>query len=148
MMAYSSARDEYSGNASVYLDANENPYNNGVNRYPDPLQLKLKERISEIKNVSKEQLFLGNGSDECIDLLFRLFCISGKDQVTAINPSYGMYSVSARINQIKLNESKLNIDFSFLLSFLLLSFGIYIHRLISSSWRNIVSSRSIIIMKT
>ena len=112
MMAYSSARDEYSGNASVYLDANENPYNNGVNRYPDPLQLKLKERISEIKNVSKEQLFLGNGSDECIDLLFRLFCISGKDQVTAINPSYGMYSVSARINQIKLNESKLNIDFS------------------------------------
>lgn len=110
--AYSSARDEYSGNASVYLDANENPYNNGVNRYPDPLQLKLKERISAIKNVSIGQIFLGNGSDECIDLLFRLFCVSGKDQVTAITPSYGMYAVSARINQIKLNESILNNDFT------------------------------------
>ena len=112
MAAYSSARDEYAGNASIYLDANENPYNNGVNRYPDPLQTKLKKRIVEIKNVNTDQLFLGNGSDECIDLLFRLFCISGRDQVTAITPSYGMYSVSARINQIKLNESLLNIDFS------------------------------------
>lgn len=112
MTAYSSARDEYSGNASVYLDANENPFDNGVNRYPDPLQLKLKERISLIKNISLSQLFLGNGSDECIDLLFRLFCVYGKDQVTAIAPSYGMYAVSARINQIKLNESILNTDFT------------------------------------
>ena len=112
MAAYSSARDEYSGNASIYLDANENPYNNGVNRYPDPLQTKLKKRIAEIKNVNTDQLFLGNGSDECIDLLFRLFCRTGSDNVTAIAPSYGMYAVSARINQINLIESSLNVDFS------------------------------------
>jgi histidinol-phosphate aminotransferase len=109
---YSSARDEFEGEASIFLDANENPFDNGVNRYPDPLQRKLKERIGVIKGISPEKLFLGNGSDECIDLLFRLFCISGKDRVSAISPSYGMYSVSAKINHIELNEILLNEDFS------------------------------------
>jgi len=109
---YSSARDEFEGEASVYLDANENPFENGVNRYPDPLQRKLKERIGTIKGVSAEHLFLGNGSDECIDLLFRLFCVPGKDCVSAISPSYGMYSVSAKINNVELNEILLNNDFS------------------------------------
>ena len=109
---YSSARDEFEGEASVFLDANENPFENGVNRYPDPLQRKLKERISAIKGVAVNQLFLGNGSDECIDLLFRLFCVPGKDRVSAISPSYGMYSVSAKINNIELNEILLNEDFS------------------------------------
>lgn len=109
---YSSARDEFEGEASVFLDANENPFENGVNRYPDPLQRKLKERISAIKGVAVDQLFLGNGSDECIDLLFRLFCVAGKDRVSAISPSYGMYSVSAKINNIELNEILLNDDFS------------------------------------
>ena len=109
---YSSARDEFEGEASIFLDANENPFENGVNRYPDPLQRKLKERIGDIKGVSVNQLFLGNGSDECIDLLFRLFCVPGKDRVSAICPSYGMYSVSAKINNVELNEILLNEDFS------------------------------------
>lgn len=112
MKPYSSARDEFEGTATIYLDANENPFNNGVNRYPDPLQKKLKQRIAEIKGVKAEQLFLGNGSDECIDLLFRLFCRPGIDKVATISPSYGMYAVSARINQIELVEILLNEDFS------------------------------------
>jgi histidinol-phosphate aminotransferase len=112
MKPYSSARDEFEGSASIFLDANENPFDNGVNRYPDPLQKKLKQRIAEIKGVKAEQLFLGNGSDECIDLLFRLFCRPGIDKVAAISPSYGMYAVSARINQIELVEILLNADFS------------------------------------
>lgn len=109
---YSSARDEFEGEASIFLDANENPFENGVNRYPDPLQRKLKERIGEIKGVTADKLFLGNGSDECIDLLFRLFCIPGQECVSAISPSYGMYSVSAKINNVELNEILLNEDFS------------------------------------
>jgi histidinol-phosphate aminotransferase len=112
MKPYSSARDEFEGEASIFLDANENPFENGVNRYPDPLQWKLKEQIGAIKGVARENLFLGNGSDECIDLLFRLFCVPGKDRVSAISPSYGMYSVSAKINNIELNEILLNEDFS------------------------------------
>ena len=104
MKPYSSARDEFEGKATIYLDANENPNENGVNRYPDPLQKKLKEKIAAIKEIKSENLFLGNGSDECIDLLFRLFCSPGKDKVSAMSPSYGMYSVSARINNIELNE--------------------------------------------
>lgn len=112
MQAYSSARDEFSGEASVFLDANENPFNNGVNRYPDPLQKVLKQRIAAIKKVNVNQLFLGNGSDECIDLLFRLFCRPGIDTAAAIAPSYGMYSVSARINQIGLKQIALEADFS------------------------------------
>jgi histidinol-phosphate aminotransferase len=112
MQAYSSARDEFSGEASVFLDANENPFNNGVNRYPDPLQKELKQRVSAIKKVNVNQLFLGNGSDECIDLLFRLFCRPGTDTAAAIAPSYGMYGVSARINQISLKQIALEADFS------------------------------------
>jgi histidinol-phosphate aminotransferase len=112
MQAYSSARDEFSGEASVFLDANENPFNNGVNRYPDPLQKELKQRIAIIKKVKVNQLFLGNGSDECIDLLFRLLCRPGIDTAAAIAPSYGMYSVSARINQISLKQIALEADFS------------------------------------
>ena len=112
MQAYSSARDEFSGEASVFLDANENPFNNGVNRYPDPLQKELKQRLSAIKKVNVNQLFLGNGSDECIDLLFRLLCRPGIDTAAAIAPSYGMYSVSARINQISLKQIVLEADFS------------------------------------
>lgn len=112
MQAYSSARDEFSGEASIFLDANENPFNNGVNRYPDPLQKELKQHIATIKKVNINQLFLGNGSDECIDLLFRLFCRPGIDTAAAIAPSYGMYSVSARINQIGLKQIALESDFS------------------------------------
>lgn len=113
MKAYSSARDEFEGTANVFLDANENPNENGVNRYPDPLQRKLKVKIAELKGANPENLFLGNGSDECIDLLFRLFCSAGKDFVAAMSPSYGMYSVSARINNIQLKEILLNDDFTF-----------------------------------
>jgi histidinol-phosphate aminotransferase len=113
MKAYSSARDEFEGTASIFLDANENPNDNGVNRYPDPLQKRLKDRISEWKGVLTNRIFLGNGSDECIDLLFRLFCSSGKDEVAAMSPSYGMYSVSARINNCRLREILLNSDFTF-----------------------------------
>jgi len=112
MKPYSSARDEFEGEASVFLDANENPFNNGVNRYPDPLQRSLKDRIAELKSVRPEQIFLGNGSDECIDLLFRLFCRPGIDKAASISPSYGMYAVSARINQVELVNVLLNEDFS------------------------------------
>jgi histidinol-phosphate aminotransferase len=112
MKPYSSARDEFEGEASVFLDANENPFNNGVNRYPDPLQRNMKKRIAELKGTRPEQIFLGNGSDECIDLLFRLFCRPGIDKAASISPSYGMYAVSARINQVDLFDVPLNDDFS------------------------------------
>ena len=89
---YSSARDEYSGKeASVFLDANENPYNTPNNRYPDPLQRELKDLIGRVKKVSPDHIFLGNGSDEAIDLPFRAFCRPGIDNVVAIDPTYGMY---------------------------------------------------------
>ena len=98
---YSSARNEYSGHvAHVFLDANENPYNHPFNRYPDPLQLKLKKEIARVKKVSEEQIFLGNGSDEAIDLPYRCFCRPGIDNVVAIEPTYGMYRVCADINDI------------------------------------------------
>ncbi|MGP1435585.1 MAG: histidinol-phosphate transaminase [Phocaeicola sp.] len=98
---YSSARNEYSGHvAHVFLDANENPYNHPFNRYPDPLQLELKKEIARIKKVSEEQIFLGNGSDEAIDLPYRCFCRPGIDNVVAIEPTYGMYKVCADINDI------------------------------------------------
>ncbi len=112
MKPYSSARDEFEGEASVFLDANENPFNNGVNRYPDPMQRNLKKRIAELKGVRAEQIFLGNGSDECIDLIFRLYCRPGIDKAATISPSYGMYAVSARINQVELVGILLNDDFS------------------------------------
>lgn len=108
---YSSARDEYSGTASVFLDANENPYDTGYNRYPDPYQNKVKVKISEIKKVSVENIFLGNGSDEPIDLLIRAFCRPGTDNIVAIEPSYGMYTVSAEINDIRIKKVLLNDQF-------------------------------------
>ena len=96
---YSSARNEYSGKeAHVFLDANENPYNKPLNRYPDPLQMELKQKISNIKGIPVEQIFLGNGSDEAIDLPYRCFCRPGRDNVVAIEPTYGMYKVCADIN--------------------------------------------------
>ena len=109
---YSSARDEFSGQAMVYLDANENPYNQPYNRYPDPLQTEVKEKISGIKKVVKEKIFLGNGSDEPIDLLFRLFCEPGKDTIVTINPTYGMYMVAAEINNIGVTSVPLNEDYT------------------------------------
>ena len=97
---YSCARDEFQGQASVYLDANENPYNGPYNRYPDPLQRELKQKIAAIKGLRSGQVFLGNGSDESIDVLFRAFCEPRTDNVVAIEPTYGMYRVSAGINDV------------------------------------------------
>ncbi|MCO4294189.1 histidinol-phosphate transaminase [Solitalea sp. MAHUQ-68] len=111
LVPYSSARDEFSGEASVYLDANENsfgsPLPTAYNRYPDPLQWKLKEKISTIKGVPPQNIFVGNGSDEAIDLLFRAFCNPGVDNVIIVPPTYGMYEVSANINDIELRKVKL-----------------------------------------
>lgn len=112
LLPYSTARDEYKGSLGVFLDANENPFRNGYNRYPDPQQKELKTIISSIKNVSEDQIFIGNGSDEAIDLCFRIFCEPGIDNVVAISPSYGMYRVSADINNVEVREVQLNEDFS------------------------------------
>lgn len=108
---YSCARDEFKGEASVYVDANENPYNNGVNRYPDPLQQEVKVLLSQLKSVRPEQIFLGNGSDEAIDLIYRIFCQPSYDNVVAISPSYGMYQVCADINDIQYRAVPLTADF-------------------------------------
>jgi len=109
---YSSARDEYQGEASVFLDANENPLNEPYNRYPDPLQRALKEKVAALKFVDPDWLFFGNGSDEPIDLIFRVFCEPGLDNVVAIDPTYGMYKVSADINHVTYKPVLLNDDFS------------------------------------
>ena len=109
---YSTARDEYTGPIGIFLDANESPFENGFNRYPDPHQARLKARISELKGIPVENLFLGNGSDEAIDLVYRLFCEPGRDNVAAIVPSYGMYPVAAAINDIEVREVPLEADFS------------------------------------
>jgi histidinol-phosphate aminotransferase len=111
MKPYSSARDEYQGEASVFLDANENPYNSPYNRYPDPLQWKVKEQISKIKGVPAEHILLGNGSDEPIDLLFRAFCEPGMDNAVSISPSYGMYEVAAETNNVEFRKVNLTDDF-------------------------------------
>lgn len=108
---YSCARDEFKGEASVYLDANESPYNNSVNRYPDPLQSKVKALLAPIKNVVPEQIFLGNGSDEAIDLVYRIFCRPGIDNVVAPAPTYGMYQVCADINDIEYRAIPLTSDY-------------------------------------
>jgi len=108
---YACARNEFSGEASVFLDANENPYNAPYNRYPDPLQHKLKEKIVKIKGCRQEQLFLGNGSDEAIDIVFRAFCEPGKDNMVRIDPSYGMYQVCADINDVKTKTVSLDENF-------------------------------------
>lgn len=108
MTAYSSARHEFTGIANIFLDANENsfgsPLPENYNRYPDPLQLKLKEKISSIKGVPVHNIFLGNGSDEAIDLLFRIFCVPGKDNVIIFPPTYGMYEVCAEMNDVKVKK--------------------------------------------
>lgn len=108
---YSSARDEYSGDAMVFLDANENPFNEPYNRYPDPLQKELKQKISVLKNIPANQIFLGNGSDEPIDLLIRAFCEPGIDKIVTINPTYGMYQVAADTNDIEVIKVSLTEDF-------------------------------------
>ena len=108
---YSSARDEYTGEAMVFLDANENPFNQLYNRYPDPLQNKLKEKVSDLKDISTKNIFLGNGSDEPIDLLIRAFCEPGIDNIITLNPTYGMYQVAADISGVKVKKVSLTIDF-------------------------------------
>ena len=109
---YSSARSEFTGAASVFLDANESPFDNGYNRYPDPLQKELKEQIARIKQVEAAQIFLGNGSDEAIDLIYRIFCIPGYDNVVATAPTYGMYQVCAEINDIEYRPVKLSTEYT------------------------------------
>lgn len=101
---YSSARDEFTGQAEVYLDANENPFETGLNRYPDPLAREVKQLMVDLKGVSTEQMMLGNGSDEVIDLIFRIFCEPGQDSVITLPPTYGMYRVSADINHVSVKE--------------------------------------------
>ncbi|GHT39803.1 histidinol-phosphate aminotransferase [Bacteroidia bacterium] len=108
---YSTARDEYDGPLGIYLDANESPYNNDYNRYPDPHQRILKERLSQVKGAPVENIFIGNGSDEPIDLLFRVFCEQGQDNAVSIAPTYGMYKVAAAINNIEMREVSLREDF-------------------------------------
>jgi histidinol-phosphate aminotransferase len=108
---YSCARVEFKGEASVNMDANENPYNRPYNRYPDPLQTTLKEKIARIKNVNPAQIMVGNGSDECIDLVFRIFCEPKKDAIVAIDPTYGMYKVCADINNVKYKKVTLDKNF-------------------------------------
>lgn len=105
---YSTARDEFVGEASVFLDANENPYNFPYNRYPDPMQRELKHAIAAQKNVAAEQILLGNGSDEPIDLLTRAFCEPGQDNIVAIAPTYGMYKVAADVNGVEYRKAPLN----------------------------------------
>lgn len=109
---YSTARDEYKGDIGVFLDANENPYNNGYNRYPDPRQSALKELLSQIKSIAPQSMFIGNGSDEAIDLCFRIFCEPRIDNVVTIAPTYGMYRVAAAINDVEVREVQLGDDFS------------------------------------
>jgi len=112
LVPYSSARDEFTGDAQVFLDANENPFNEPYNRYPDPLQRKLKLKIADIKNVSPDKIFLGNGSDEPIDLLIRAFCEPESDNIVTIDPSYGMYQVSANINDVSIRKVPLSSNFA------------------------------------
>lgn len=115
LVPYSSARDEFKGEASVFLDANENAFGSPLptqyNRYPDPLQWKLKERIAEIKGVPAPHIFIGNGSDEAIDIVFRAFCNPGVDNVVICPPTYGMYEVSANINDVEIRKVPLTPDF-------------------------------------
>lgn len=109
---YSSARNEYSEHvAHVFLDANESPYNSPFNRYPDPLQLEVKALVSKVKGIPMENIFLGNGSDEAIDLAYRIFCNPSQDNVVAIEPTYGMYKVCADINNVEYRPALLDVDY-------------------------------------
>ena len=125
LQPYSCARDEFKGEASVYLDANENPYNAPFNRYPDPLQWEVKEQLSKIKNVPVENIFLGNGSDEPIDLLFRAFCEPRIDNVVAIEPTYGMYKVCSAINDVEYRKVLLDENYQFSTEKLLSASNLY-----------------------
>ncbi len=111
LQPYSSARDEFHGDASVFLDANENPWNAPYNRYPDPMQRVLKDRISALKRIAPDHVFVGNGSDEAIDLILRTFCEPGTDNMVTISPSYGMYEVAANTNNVKCVKVLLDTDF-------------------------------------
>jgi histidinol-phosphate aminotransferase len=115
LVPYSSARKEFAGAAEIFLDANENsfgsPTEKSFNRYPDPLQTKIKERIAHWHDLSPEQIFIGNGSDEAIDLLFRVFCQPGNDEIITTPPTYGMYEVSANINDVRVKKVLLSQDF-------------------------------------
>lgn len=108
---YSTARDEFKGTADVYLDANENPFPSAYNRYPDPLQKKVKQRISELKGIEAREIFLGNGSDEPIDLIIRAFCEPGRDSILIPEPTYGMYAVCAGINNVSVKRVTLDQNF-------------------------------------
>ena len=113
LQSYSTARDEYAGGEiSTWLDANESPYDNGVNRYPDPHQRELKRRIAVLKGVREGQIFLGNGSDEAIDLAYRIFCTPGRDNAVSIAPTYGMSRVAADTNDVEMREVALGDDFA------------------------------------
>jgi len=115
MTAYSSARHEFTGDASIYLDANENsfgsPLPDNFNRYPDPLQIQVKEKLSKIKGVPTQNIFLGNGSDEAIDLLYRIFCTPGRDNAIILPPTYGMYEVCAEMNDAKVKKVNLTKEY-------------------------------------
>lgn len=108
---YSCARDEFKGEASIFIDANESPFDTGINRYPDPLQKELKAKIATIKNIASDNIFLGNGSDEPIDIIYRVFCEPNIDNVVAIDPTYGMYKVCADINNIEYRNVCLTNEF-------------------------------------
>lgn len=110
LKSYSSARDEFSGSEGIFLDANENPFGE-LNRYPDPYQRELKQLIGEYKSIDPNSIFIGNGSDEVIDLLFRIFCNPGVDQALTFSPTYGMYDVSAAINDVELVKVELDSNF-------------------------------------
>lgn len=112
LTAYSSAREDFTDLAEVFLDANENPYNNSINRYPDPFQKSLKQQMSAIKKVEVDQLFLGNGSDEVLDIAIRVFCEPTQDNIIICPPTYGMYKVLADINNIETKEVLLSTDYS------------------------------------
>lgn len=109
---YASARDEFTEPAEIYLDANENPFPSATNRYPDPRQVELKTLVAELKAVQPKQVFIGNGSDEVLDLLFRAFCEPGQDNIIITPPTYGMYEVLAEINNVTFKEAPLNTDYS------------------------------------
>jgi histidinol-phosphate aminotransferase len=111
MKPYSSARDDFQGSAEVFMDANENPYPSPYNRYPDPLQGKVKQKLAEIKNVKPEQIFLGNGSDEPIDLIIRAFCEPNQDSILITEPTYGMYKVCAEVNAVNVQQALLTPEF-------------------------------------
>jgi len=111
MKPYASARDEFKGEADIFLDANENPYPSPYNRYPDPLQWRVKEKLAAIKGVEPEQIFLGNGSDEAIDLIIRAFCEPNQDSILITEPTYGMYSVCAEVNAVKVQQVLLTPEF-------------------------------------